>query len=77
MNTNITNLHVLALIYGEIQGAEASYVFQAIKTHPDLYSFYVEAIQMKLKLDEAIEHPSPTSLDIVLEHSHDSFTESV
>ena len=77
MKTNITELNVLAFIYGELSQSESLEVFEAIKSDPDLYSFYAEAQQIRQKLDLTLEQPSPTTLDIVTEHSHDSFTESV
>lgn len=77
MKATITELNVLAFIYGELSQKESLEVFEAIKTDPDLYSFYAEAQQIRQKLDLTLEQPSATTLDIVIEHSHDSFTESV
>lgn len=77
MKSNITELNVLAFIYGELSQKESLEVFEAIKNDPDIYSFYAEAQQIRQMMDLTLEQPSPTTLDIVLEHSHDSFTESV
>ncbi|MBL7811128.1 MAG: hypothetical protein JNL57_02805 [Bacteroidetes bacterium] len=77
MNENITQDHVLLLVYGEASATDQKRISEAMATQPELLQYYNELVQTRRMLDSIHEEPHPTSIAIVSEHSHDSHTEAV
>jgi hypothetical protein len=77
MAQSITLDHILQLVYGELDSKMVHSVMEAMEADPALLRYYHDCIATRTMLDSIKEEPSPTSIAIIAEHSHDSHTEAV
>lgn len=78
MINTITKEHILLYIYGEADSNLKQQIATALQTDMELYQFYVETMEVKDMLNlQQLEVPSITTEKIILEESHDSYSETV
>lgn len=78
MTQNITPENILLYIYGEANPELMQQIAAAIQSDSALYQFYTEALEVKKALEsQPLLNPNPTSEKIIMEESHDSYSETV
>jgi|GEM_PF-831766 anti-sigma factor RsiW len=77
MTQKTTEEQLLLLAYGELNAEERLQVEKAMAADAELRNFYHRVLQSKQLLNTIHEEPHPTSVAIIIEHSHDSHTEAV
>jgi hypothetical protein len=77
MTQNITTEHLILLAYGELNSEDRKLAENAMAGNPELRNFYQSVLQSKQLLNTIQEDPHPTTVAIIVEHSHDSHTEAV
>ena len=69
MANNYTENDLLLLIYNELPLKDALELEKAIHADEKLYKAYHSLLQLTGRLDRLFDQPSPTSVEIILEHS--------
>jgi|1048.fasta_scaffold181846_1 anti-sigma factor RsiW len=77
MTQKTTEEQLILLAYGELNAEERLQVEKAMAADSELRNRYHRVLQSKQLLNTIQEEPHPTSVAIIMEHSHDSHTEAV
>jgi len=70
MHDSYTQNDLLLYIYNETPEKEKFNIRKALETDPDLYFIYHQLLQVIGSLDSLNYEPDPSSVELVLEHSH-------
>lgn len=78
MTNTITQEHILLYIYGEADSTLKKEIAVALQNNTELYLFYQDALEVKeLMEQQEMLVPAVTSERIIMEESHDSYSETV
>lgn len=78
MTNTITQEHILLYIYGEADSNLKQQIAAVLQNDMELYQFYQDALDVKNLLEQqSMMVPAPTSERIIMEESHDSYSETV
>lgn len=78
MTNTITQEHILLYIYGEADSNLKQQIAAVLQNDMELYQFYQDALDVKNLLEQqAMMVPATTSERIIMEESHDSYSETV
>jgi hypothetical protein len=70
MQHNYTFDDVILYIYNELDTEEGYKLQKELQEDPELQREYNETVKMLGMLDKMIDNPSPTTIDLILEHSY-------
>jgi anti-sigma factor RsiW len=77
MKQHFTEEQLILMAYGELNAEDRLRLERAMSTDLGLRDQYYKILQSKKLLNAINEEPHPTSVAIIIEHSHDSHTEAV
>lgn len=77
MKQHFTEEQLILMAYGELNAEDRLRLERAMSTDFGLRDQYYKILQSKQLLNAINEEPHPTSVAIIIEHSHDSHTEAV
>lgn len=70
MQTNFTEDDLILYIYNELSGEKKFAVKHALEYDAELYTSYRQLLQVVNSLDTLSLDPDPSSVEIIIEHSH-------
>jgi hypothetical protein len=70
MPNSYTQDDLILFIYGELTEKEKFSIQKALETSPELHKTYHSLLQVIGSLDTLNYEPHPSSVEIILEHSH-------
>ena len=70
MHENFTNSDLIRYFYNEVSAEEKQEISKEIAYNPRLRHQYQSLCRMTEQLDGFSFDPDPTTIDIILEHSH-------